>query len=387
MKALLFADAHIHPHKRSTERLDDCVKALEWVFQTAIDRKIETILFLGDLFHDRQKIDVLTYQRTFEVFEKYLCKMGKEVEHFESSHYAPPFEIFLLLGNHDLFHYQKWDISSVNPLRQLPGVVVVDRPCALRIGGNSDGHLVGFLPYTHDPIEDLKTVEKDWKEHSNSTDKKRKRVLCGHCAVDGAVWNIRAGTMSEVNIEHDGDMIRVGPEVFDEWNRTFLGHYHAEQKLNKKVEYIGSPLELSFGEAFQKKHILIYDFDTQESEYVNNNFSPKHLIVKQDELDHYKLEGNFVRVEVDDITSKDVVDLRRELVEKVGTLEIKQAAKNEEHVVLEAKAILYKEDEMLEKYLNQVEIPEVGEGDKKKPLDKNVLLEIGKQICQGAGNE
>jgi DNA repair exonuclease SbcCD nuclease subunit len=118
-KVIVFADIHIACHKRSTERLQHCLDTLEWVFQTAISRGIKQLLFCGDLFHDRQKIDVQTYQRTFELFEDYVPKNNLEV--------------YLLLGNHDLWHMQRWDISSVIPLRSVPGVTVVDRPCTLDV--------------------------------------------------------------------------------------------------------------------------------------------------------------------------------------------------------------------------------------------------------------
>lgn len=377
-KALVFADAHIHSHKRSTERMNDCVEALEWTFQTAIDRKIEHVLFAGDLFHDRQKIDVLTYQRVFQVFEKYLLEMGESVTHFETEVHIPPFQLYLLLGNHDMFHFQKWDVSSVNPLRNITGVWVIDKPCVQMVGDQ----LVGFLPYTHDPIEDVAKVQEMWtKEHRiRDLATSMPKVLVGHVAVDGAVWNVKHGTTSEVTIEHDGDMVRVGPEQFDWWDRVWFGHYHAEQKLNERVEYIGSPLQLSFGEAFQKKHILVYDFDKQKSEYIENTFSPKHLILKESELNDHDLEGNFVRVVVDDISSSNILDMQKDLrdKQKVGSLEIKQAPKDEGHVVKDAKAILLKEEEMLEKYVEQVDVGE---------LNEKKLLTIGKQICQESEDE
>lgn len=359
MKILIFSDLHIHPHKRSTDRLDDCIEALDWIFKIAIAKKIKNIVFLGDLFHDRQKIDVLTYQKTFEVFENYLC--NNELN------------LYLLLGNHDLWHYQKMDVSSVNPLRKLPGIKVVNSPCALEISDGTEDFFFGFLPYTHDPIEDLKVVEKDWK---SKVLKEQLKVLGGHISVDGAVWNIRHNTTSDVTIEHDGDMVRVGPDIFKKWDRVFLGHYHAEQKLNSKVEYVGSPLQLSFGEAFQKKHVIIFDTNTNESQYIENEFSPKHFIINEEELDKYPLEGNFVRLEVEDIADRQMSEVRQRLVEssKVSSLEIKQLPKKEEHIIKDAKAILYKEEEMLEKYVEQANI----EG-----LDKATLIKIGNSICQG----
>lgn len=357
MKILIFSDIHIHPHKKSSERLNHCLEALDWVFDVAKSRNISNIVFLGDLFHDRQRIDVLTYQKTFEILERRMSERNLDLR--------------LLLGNHDLWHNERLDVSSVNPLRSIKGVTVVDRPCVQEISDGSEDVHFAFLPYTHDPIEDIQSLEKEWKAKARGT-----KILGAHLSVDGAIWNTRFNTASEVAVEHDGDMVRVGPEIFKRWDRVFLGHYHAAQKLDDVVEYVGSPLQLSFGEAFQEKNIIVYDTHEDSMEYVANDFSPRHYIISEDEMDKYPLEGNFVRLEVDDISSKAMSDMRQVLVEesKVSTLEIKQSRRQEEHLISDAKSILQKEDEMLQRYIDQV-----APGD----LDKKILLNIGISICKG----
>jgi len=353
-KIIIFSDIHIHPHKKSSERLQNCVDVLDWALKTAVDRKIPNVIFAGDLFHDRQRIDVPTYQKTFEVFNKY-----------------QGLEIYLLLGNHDLWHFKKWDVSSVYPLKSIEGVTVISKPSTLLIGGKH----ISFLPYTHDPAEDLKKV-------GNNEDK----ILFGHVAIDGALWNVMAQTRAEVSVEHDGDMTKVDSSIFKGWKDVFLGHYHAEQKLASKevdgynVEYIGSPLQLSFGEAFQHKHIIEYDLETGEKEYIRNTFSPQHFIIPEKDLEKYDLEKNFIRVVVDDISATGIIEMRQDLMgnHKVGSLEIKQKEKKvNEDLVEDAKAILFKETEMLEKYVEQEDKNEHLEG-----LDKDKLLEIGKGICE-----
>lgn len=360
MKTLIFTDLHIHPHKKSTERLEDCLAAFSWVFEIAKKRKISNIVFLGDLFHDRQKIDVLAYQKTFEIMEGHL--LGGSLN------------LHLLLGNHDLWHYQRLDVSSVNPLRNLPGVTVISEPCVKEISEGSEIFRMGFLPYTHNPQEDIKKVEKEWR---SSAKEGERMVLGGHIAVDGAVWNLKYNTLSEVTVEHEGDMVRVGPEIFKNWDRVFLGHYHAAQKLNDRVEYIGSPLQLSFGEAGQEKHLAIYDTADDTLEYVVNDFSPRHIILCEEDIDKANLKGNFVRLEVEDITDRRMSELRQSLVEchGVGALEIKQRQKDESHVIDDAKSILSDEDKMIERYVEQA----APEG-----LDKEALIRIGAQICSGA---
>lgn len=356
MKILIFSDIHIHPHKKSVERLEDCISVLDWVFNTAASKNIKDIIFLGDLFHDRQKIDVLTYQKTFEVLEKHLNNNK--------------INLYLLLGNHDLWHNQKWDISSVNPLRNLPGTRVISKPCVIPI---SEDNLFGFLPYTHNPIEDLKEVEKIWNIETKNRKIDPPKILGAHIAVDGAVWNVKYKTTAEVSIEHDGDMVKVGPNIFNDWKKVFLGHYHAQQHLSDIVEYVGSPLQLNFGEAFQEKYIVVYDIKNNECDYIKNDFSPKHYILQENEIDDYDLEGNFVRLEVTDISSASMSEIRKDLIEnkKVSTMEIKQSIKIEEHIINDAKLILQKEDEMLEKYVDQVNVD----------LEKDKLIEIGKLIC------
>ena len=356
MKILIFSDIHIHPHKKSVERLNDCLKVLDWVFETAKQTNIKDIVFLGDLFHDRQKIDVLTYQKTFEILEKHLINND--------------YRLYLLLGNHDLWHNQKWDISSVNPFRNLPGVTVVSSPSVIPI---SDEYLFGFLPYTHNPIKDLVKIEEMWELEKSKRKIDPPKILGAHIAVDSALWNVRHNVISDVSVEHDGDMVKVTHDIFSNWTKVFLGHYHAQQKLSDIVEYIGSPLQLSFGEAFQEKHIVVYDIEKNTSSYINNDFSPKHYIINENEIDDYNLKNSFVRLEVKDISSAEMSDIRKNLVENkmVSTMEIKQITSIEQHVISDAKSILYKEDEMLQKYVDQVGFD----------LEKDKLLEIGRKIC------
>lgn len=351
MSVLLFSDIHVHPHKRSDKRLDDCLTALDWVFTTAKKEKITNILFGGDLFHDRQKIEVYTYQKTFEVFQKW---MKQNI-----------FNVYLLLGNHDLWYNENTSISSVVPLSALPNIHVIAQPSRIEI----DGHNWDFIPFTHNPIE---AIEQLKKLHSTT------EYALGHIALDGAV--LHGKQYSDVSIEHDGDMVSISASLFDHYRHTFLGHYHAEQRVNKKVEYIGSPLQLSFGEAFQKKHLIKFDGTTGEKVYIENDFSPKHFVINYEDREKYPLEGNFVQIKVEDIGATDMVAVKKQLQEnnQFASLEIKQQKKiMDEHIIRDAKAILYQGEEMLTRYAEQV-------GHENLELEK--LLAIGKKICEKVEN-
>ncbi len=339
-KCLIFSDLHIHDHKKSIDRLEDCISVLNWIFKVAVEHKVSNIIFLGDLFHDRNKINVFVYQRAFEAIFK------------------TPVDFYLLLGNHDLWHKDKWHVSSCKPFSAIPKVHVISSPTTLTIGSTK----FDFLPFTENPIAALEAL----KESSA-------KILCAHLAVSGARLNVLHDIYSDVIVEHDGEMVIVDTNIFSSWKKVFLGHYHGEYRINN-IEYVGSPLQLSFGEAFQKKHIMI--FDGENIEYIENDFSPKHFIISDQDISNYDLEGHFVRLFVDDISNTDVIDLQKNIKDnyKPASLEIRQNKKQEQnHIVDNAKAILYKEEEMLEMYIKDI---------KDHGLSEEKLLTIGKKICE-----
>ena len=350
MRILIYSDIHIHKHKRDSERLLDCLKVQEWVFQTAHERNIQNIFFCGDLFHERQIIDVETYQKTFEIFEKY-----------------DKFNVYLLLGNHDMYHKKLWNISSMMPLQVIPGVTIINNPCTLDIGDYS----LSFLPYTDNPIGDLRELKN----------KSKFKVLFSHLALDNAILNKFANNFSVESVERDGDMVKVDTDILQGWDQVFLGHYHYAQELNEHVEYVGSPLQLSFGEAFSEKHIIEYDLESHEKNYIENTFSPKHYILKSDELDNYDLENNFVRMYTDDLTSTDIAEIRNSIIEDkhVNSIEVLSTpGKSNKNEIMDAKTVLNRQGDMIEQY---VEV-EKSAGRINDNLDLQLLIDIGKKILE-----
>ena len=350
MKALVFSDLHLHKHKDRIDRLQDCLDVLNWVFDTALQQGCEQIFFLGDIFHERAKIDVLNYLKTFEVM---FSRMTGDCQNIE---------FYMLVGNHDMYHRERWDVNSVKPLSAIPGVHIIQTPVSTRIGGRQ----IDWLPHAENPIVEIEKLKE------NSGD-----ILFAHIAVHGAALNTMFGTKSDVIVEHDNEMIPVDVNCFDNWSMTVLGHYHGAQKLNDKVEYVGSPLQLGFGEAFQTKHVMILDLETLNKEYIENTFSPKHLIVTPEDVqnDAYNLTGHFVRIAVSDIGRGDLVDLKRKISQESQPLSLdmkqkdKKKGEDDSHIVEEARAILKDTKAMLKQYIDDVGVPD--------GLDKDRLLTMG----------
>lgn len=352
---LLFSDVHVHPHKNNNSRLKDCLKALDWVFDTAVKENVDAIMFGGDLLHDRQKIDSLTYMETFKIFEKYEKQK---------------FHVYLLLGNHDLWFGNSTRISSTYPFGALANFTVVDTTQSKSICG-ANWH---FLPYTHDPIEELQRLPA--QEMPNS-------YLLGHLSIDGARLN-SAGSIADISIESDGDMVKIGPNLFKTYKHAFFGHYHGAQKLASNIEYIGSPLQLSFGEANEDKHIILLDSENNQLQYIKNDFSPKHIYLTENDykdFDKEMLQNAFVDITINDLSD---IKLKKDLekfTESVGISTIRVRAESKqtgEHSVSDVKKILSDEKRLLENYLDQQDVID---------LDRNVLLDIGRKIISHSESE
>lgn len=340
MKSLVCSDLHLHAHKDRVDRLQHCLDVLDWIFQTAIKHKVSHIFFLGDLFHERSKIDVMNYLRVFEIFMKYMIEDGINLD------------MHILVGNHDMYHQEKWDVNSVKPLNAIPRVNVIQQPTRMVVGGRK----IDWLPHTENPIKELAKLKE---KNGGAGD-----ILFGHLSVNGAMLNTCYGTKADVIVEYDNDMVPVDVGIFADWKMTMLGHYHGAQQLSPTCEYVGSPLQLTFGEAFQQKHIIILDLDTLQKQYIINDFSPKHIIVNsQDYLgEAYDLNNCFVRLLVGSMTNREIMDMKRDIAAKYRVLSLDAKKKEskiveDKEVIDRTKASLTNITEMMNKHLEQTGIP------------------------------
>ena len=371
-RALIFSDMHLHSHKERIDRLEDCLQVLDWIFKTAVKNKCKYLFFLGDLFHERSKIDVMNYLKTFEVVMKHMIEDAVDLD------------FYLLVGNHDMYHRTRWDVNSIKPISAIPRCHVIAQPTTMVF----DQSVVDWMPYTEDQIRDIDKLKKSKTEMDSNLSEFN--LLLGHMAVHGAQTNLLFGIKSDVIVEFDNDMTPVDPSIFNPWKKTILGHYHGAQHLNDKVEYIGSPLQLSYGEAFQKKHVMILDLQTLKCDYIQNEFSPKHLIVTTQDItdENYKLDGNFVRIGYENMSQVEILDMRRKLAQshKILSLDFKQKDKKTEldqTVIEESKAILIDQDKMLGSYIDTTGVPSVmNTKGVAVTLDKSRLLRTGEKVIE-----
>lgn len=312
---VFFSDMHCHLFedfaKPDPEYVNDRFRAqlvtLQEVFNIA--RKNEAVLvFGGDLFHKRAKIDDIVFNKVYEVFAR--------------NH---DIKTILVRGNHDARTNATETSHWLETFRYLPHVTVAAVPEMLYIVDDNDKFSIynefriAAIPYSDD-VAFLKNKIKEYADRVKFEKEKDPHgavptVLVAHVGVDGS----EVGKHSH-RLEGAFEIGDLYPEVFD---AVCLGHYHKRQFLGgtDNVFYAGNTIQTSFSDEGQDKGVFLVDFDkpkvaqfipihnkkfitlteiTEDTqEIVDNNYV--RFILPQDqaqEVEIFKEANDNIRVEV-----------------------------------------------------------------------------------------
>lgn len=270
MKLLITADIHAHRYKNlSRNRLYDIRDAMLWIGDQAREHDVDALVVAGDLFHSRKSLDIDVLYVIAEVIR----------------HEWDDLKVVLLLGNHDIS-----DTGEHNSLMIFEDdCTVVDEPCIVEF----DETDVGFIPWTTQK-KDVQDSIKLFQEHDC-------RYVIGHLGIKEGYY--QHGVKAKSGIPAG---------MFKEFSWVVLGHYHAQQKV-KNITYVGSPLQLNWGESGDTKSILIAEDDNLE--FIENTKSPKFVVVEEkDDLD--EISDNDI-MQVSESLSDDVQEIPNEDIQIV----------------------------------------------------------------------
>ena len=354
----LWGDAHVHPHASSAEKLDACIDAVKWVYEECADRDIHTVVFLGDLFHSRNQINVYAYDIVHDI-----VRQGTTDKDIRS---------IMLVGNHDMFYRDKWSVTSLGPFREIADVI--DKPITLNF---DDGTQADALPYVRNPAGAI-------KEHFKG--RKRPPILFGHCSVSGAVVNTLYGTKYVDTLVEEIE--EIDPAAFKKYGQVLLGHFHARQTLGN-ISYVGSPLQLSFGEAMDDKGFTIIDTHTLKMEFVENKKSPKYLVLPYDQdLTKVDVKNAYVRfLSPPGMHHEEALSLKKDALAEHGARRVevvevrtdkdKDAGKAGEAELASAAEVTANIGEIISQFVEAAEVP----------LDKERLTSLGIEVVVATGQE
>lgn len=232
----------------TNSRLRDILDCADWMVAQSLERGCTQFVHGGDVVHNRRYIHISAWHRIVAAFRGW----GEHI----------PFHV--LEGNHDMD--QSGDgTSAVGALEPIVARAVTDA-VVTKVGDVS----VGWLPYTNDAEEVRRQVNRLLKAGA--------RVLVAHLGIGDPAHS----RCVPVDYEVPG-RISIADLQPDRWQQVFMGHYHTAQDfapLAPNVRYIGSPLQLSFGEAGVPKGFWTWDSESDELEWVENTVSPKFHVIR-----------------------------------------------------------------------------------------------------------
>ncbi len=269
LKLLHFADAHIDmanygrhdPQTGLPVRVMDFLKSLDAIVDTAIQEKVDLVLFAGDAYKDRNPAP--TFQREWGRRIMRLSKAG--------------IPTLLLVGNHDLSP-ALGRAHALDPFHTLdvPHVQVLDRP-QLLLPDDLEGLplQVLALPWitrsgmmaalnltaTEGPevMEKLEEVVTEWIQGQlDRISPAHSTVLTAHGTVEGARYGGERTVMLGADLTLSGALVRDRRLDY-----VALGHIHKPQDLgaaegeHHPIVYPGSIERVDFGEVEDDRFFVI----------------------------------------------------------------------------------------------------------------------------------
>jgi exonuclease SbcD len=264
---LHFADAHIDianygrhdPHSGLPMRVMDFLKSLDTIIDTAIQEKVDLVLFAGDAYKDRSPAP--TFQREWGRRVMRLSRAG--------------IPTLLLVGNHDLSPSlgRAHALETFDTL-DVPHVRVLEKPTFLgadeleglplqviALPWISRSGLMAHLELpASDPGRVYEEMEVRFKELVDGwlagADPSLPVVLTAHASVQGAKYGGERMVMLGSDLVLSGGLVR-DPRL----DYVALGHIHKAQNLNENahppVVYPGSIERVDFGEVQDDKFFVI----------------------------------------------------------------------------------------------------------------------------------
>ena len=292
MKLLLIGDLHFGEKSNSEKFNKQVMSFLGWACDTGVANEVDGVIQLGDYYHTRHKIDVST------------LNYGIQGAELLASTFDPS-NVFVLIGNHDLYYLERLDMSSVNCLKKHINVV-------------SD-------------ICDIADLNDSYESGE---------VLLTPWVTDGEMWDSVVVKSSEYpyvmgHFEFQGFMLNEGYAVEHGYShrslkrakRVISGHYHSPQQKDN-VQYAGTPYPITMNEANEPHGVYILDTETDELEFIQYE-AVKVISVPYDEVDADFIDGldpenTSIRIEFpDDLEDETIVDEFKEVLSEFNFSDIK----------------------------------------------------------------
>ena len=284
-KILFFSDLHLGVHQNSQIWHKIALEVGEWIDVVMKQCRLDTIIFAGDVFHDRHEIGV----NTLHIAKKFFDILAN-------------YNIYIIPGNHDSFLSSTVEVNSAEILSN-SNIFVFSKPTVLQ-------------------IDDKNILMCPWKTDISALNERFDYVV-GH-------FDIVNFKMNANKICEEGTSSK---DLFEKTKNVITGHFHCRQfrKYDEgNILYLGSPYEMDFGDRGQQKGVTIIDINDETFEFIENKTSPKHFRLQINDLIEKKytdlseiIKNNIVSIYVDKKVDPLTLDLLSTKLSQHGALQLR----------------------------------------------------------------
>jgi DNA repair exonuclease SbcCD nuclease subunit len=275
MKIALVTDTHFN-FKKSNQIYHDYFERFytDVFFPTLEDRRIDTVIHLGDAFDNRKGVDYWGLDWAQRVFYDRLSDLN--------------INLFQICGNHDSFYKNSNKINAIDTLlRSYKNIYSFSSPGEIKIGNLQ----CLILPWICAENED---------ETFSLMEKTKAKVIFGHLELQG--FTLFPGKVNTHGLT---------TERFEKFDRVFTGHYHARSN-NGKIFYLGNPYQMFWSDVDDKRGFHIFDTQTYELEFISNPYNLYERFYYEDTdwktFDYSIFENKNVKIIVKERTSQSNYD-------------------------------------------------------------------------------
>lgn len=233
-RIFMLSDIHMGVRSNSLEWLENQIDYFRNYFIPLLKenyKKGDILFILGDLFDNRQSIDILVSN----VAEDFIAEL------------ATILPVHILCGNHDMYKRVDNNVNSLKKFRHFRNVTVYTENTVIT---NSNGKSILVMPYSEDYEVDAETIENCGCDY-----------LFTHADILGMKLDNGQDVKKGLNLSKSNI------------KRVYSGHIHKRQERNKFV-YIGSPFHTKRSDIGDSKGVYLFDVESNTHQFFHNHHSP-----------------------------------------------------------------------------------------------------------------
>ena len=321
MRFICTADLHLSAYTNDPvvegipEKLYYTLLVINNIILYAKKQKIRNIVIAGDIFHTKSIIHSLAQSALLD-----LIRNNKDIT------------FYCINGNHDLSSRSGQGVSALKCLDNENNVKMFHDTTLIEN--------IYFVPWSPDNmINDIKSGPPS-------------SFLVAHLGVNEAQLNNGISITSDIKLSD-----------FRNYSHCLLGHYHKPQNIGN-VTYVGSPIQMDWGEKNEEKRFLIVDSETGKIESIPTDGYRRHYefdltkdnkdeLLKECEI--LQKQGHYIKLnKTEEFDTSDIND------------KFRVATKVDKDITNRGITSSMSTDEKLSKYLEIKNIPEKDRDDFKK---------------------